>query len=171
MTAATAPAIPAGRRRARYENWRPPLIGVSLLVPVGADALVVADLRGSTLIPVGSVDEGQTPKQAAQHVLRGALRGLPLLRRVAVDGVQMRRRKVITHVLATAPMTPDAVASLTYRDPRADVRIRSTLQVIDQVTPKARLRILVGLQALATGETAYIEGGIVVSGVSPRLSV
>lgn len=50
---------------------------------------------------------------------------------------------------------------LAYRDPRAAIRVMPTLQFIDQVFPKARLRILVGLQALATGETACIKDGTV----------
>ncbi|MFD4258519.1 hypothetical protein ACFWR9_13015 [Streptomyces sp. NPDC058534] len=84
---------------------------------------------------------------------------LRMLRRVAVDWVQMRRRKVITHVLAAAPISCEAVMSVSYRDPRATVRVMPALQVIDQVWPPARTRILVGLQALATGETAFIEAG------------
>ncbi|MFE7276881.1 hypothetical protein [Streptomyces sp. NPDC057623] len=156
MPAATV-AIPA-RRHTAYENWRPPIVGVALLVPVGADCLAVADLRGLLMLPVGEVRVGQPPQEAAQNVLNSP-EGLPLLRRVAVDQVQTRRRKVITYVLAAAPMTRAAVETLVYRDPRADVRVIPTMHFIDQVRPEARLRTLVSLQALATGETASIEDG------------
>ncbi|MGW0825205.1 hypothetical protein [Streptomyces sp. NPDC002845] len=163
-------AILTQRSRAACENWRPPVVGVALLVPVGADCLAVADLRGILMLPVGGVYGGQTLEQAAQRVLSGAPDGPPLLRRVAVDWVQMRRRKVVTHVLAAAPMTREAVAALAYRDPRATVRVMPTSQLIDRVWPKARLRILVGLQALATGETASIEAGVVRAGIPADLT-
>ncbi|MET9833930.1 hypothetical protein ABZ078_32570 [Streptomyces sp. NPDC006385] len=81
----------------------------------------------------------------------------------------MRRRKVITHVLATEPMTRMEVGHLTYRDPRADVRVLPTMQVIDKLTPKGRLRALVGLQALPTGETAHIGGDVVRPTAPPGL--
>ncbi|MFI9024580.1 hypothetical protein [Streptomyces sp. NPDC053560] len=158
---APAPAAPTPvRKAAPYENWRPPIIGVSLLVPVGAGALVVG-LLGCTMLPTGTVYGGQSLEQATQNVLHGAPGGLPLVRRVVLAWVQMRRRKVITHVLATESMPRKDVEQLTYRDPRAEVRVLPTLQVIDKLTPKGRLRALVGLQALATGETAYIEGDVV----------
>ncbi|GGR34926.1 hypothetical protein GCM10010251_58950 [Streptomyces aurantiogriseus] len=160
-------AIPA-QRSLTYEDWRPPIVGVALLVPVGADSLAVADLRGMLMLPVGDVRIGHPLEEAAQQVL-ASREGLPLLRRVAVDRVQTRRRKVITHVLASAPMTRAAVDGLAYRDPRADVRVMSTLQFIDEVWPKARLRILVGLQALATGETVCIENGVVRAGIPVEL--
>jgi hypothetical protein len=177
MSTITAPFIPAARgtdspperRAAPYENWRPPVVAVSLLIPVGADALVVADLRGSILVPTGMVQHGQTPQQAAQDVLRGAPEGLPLLRRVALAWVQTRRRKVITHVLATVPMPRMDVGCLIYRDPRADVRVLPTMHAVGDLPKQARLRILVGLQALATGKTAYIEGGEVRPYAPPEL--
>ncbi|MER0476907.1 hypothetical protein ABR737_00810 [Streptomyces sp. Edi2] len=143
---------------------------MSLLVPVGADALVVADLLGSIMMPTGTLQGGQTPQQAAQDVLRGAPDGLPLLRRVALAWVQTRRRKVITHVLATTDsMTREDAGHLIYRDPRADVRVLPTLRVVDGLPAKGRLRLLVGLQALATGETAYIEGDVVRPSAPPDL--
>ncbi|MFH9734937.1 hypothetical protein [Streptomyces sp. NPDC017260] len=141
------------------------MVGVVLLVPVGADCLAVADLRGSIVLPVGAVYDGQTPERAAHEILSGPPDELRLLRRVAVDWVQMRRRKVVTHVLAAAPITREAVMDLSYRDPRATIRVMLTLQVIDQVWPPARTRILVGLQALATGEMACIEAGQVHYGI------
>jgi hypothetical protein len=82
------------------------------------------------------------------------------MRRVAVDWVQMRRRKVITHVMAAAPMTGEAVTGLIYRDPRATVRVIPTLQFLDQ-WPTGRARLLVSRQALATGDPACIEDGVV----------
>ncbi|MEV2234951.1 hypothetical protein AB0H69_41200 [Streptomyces phaeochromogenes] len=159
-TAHSADPVPA-QKTASYQNWRPPVIGVSLLVPVGSDSLAVADLRGVILMPTGTVHAGQTPEQAVQDVLRGAPDGLPLLRRVALSCVQMRRRKVITHVLATESMPREGVGRLSYRDPRADVRVLPTMRVVDSLTAGGRQRVLVALQALATGETAYIEGGVV----------
>ncbi|WP_329359255.1 hypothetical protein [Streptomyces sp. NBC_01483] len=87
-----------------------------------------------------------------------------------MDWVQARRRKVITHVLATAPMTREAVGHLIYRDPRATVRVLPTMRVIDDLPTLGRLRVLVGLQALATGETAYIEGGVVLPSVPPTFT-
>lgn len=166
MTPTTA-AIPT-QRRAPYADWRPPIVGVALLIPVGTDCLAVADLRGMLMLPVGDVRVGQSPEEAAQRVL-ASREGLPILRRVVVDRVQTRRRKVITHVLASALMTSAAVDGLAYRDPRANVRVMPTYQFIGEVRPEARLRILVALQALATGTTACIEGGAVRDG-SPPLS-
>lgn len=159
-------SIPA-QRRAAYENWRPPVVGIALLIPVGADCLVVADLCGMLMLPVGDVRVGQSPEEAAQRVL-APRESLPLLRRVVVHRVQTRRRKVITHVLASEPMTCAAVDDMTYRDPRADVRVMPTVQFIGEVRPEAGLRILVGLQALATGTTACIEGGVVLNGSPPE---
>ncbi len=168
MPTATA-TVPAQRRHSPYEDWRPPVIGVSLLVPVGADCITVVDLRGMLMLPVGGVYDGQTPEEAGYRVLADPSGGLRLLRRVAVDWVQTRRRKVITHVMAAAPMTHGAVTSLVYRDPRATVRVMPTLQLLDQ-WPTGRTRLLVSLQALATGDTACIEGGVVQAQVPPALA-
>ncbi|MEW2267234.1 hypothetical protein ACGF5T_34795 [Streptomyces sp. NPDC047853] len=158
-TATTLAPVP--HPPAPYENWRPPVIGVSLLVPVGADCITVADLSGMLMLPVGGVYDGQTPKEAGYHTLNDPSGELRLLRRVTVDWVQTRRRKVIIHVVATAPMTRDAVTRLVYRDPRASVRVMPTLQFLDQAWPSSRRRLLVSLQALATGETACLEDGAV----------
>ncbi|MFM9629841.1 MULTISPECIES: hypothetical protein [Streptomyces] len=162
--------VDPARRTAPYENWRPPVIGVSLLVPVGSDSLVVADLRDLILMPTGSVHDGRKPSEAAHDVLRGAPEGLPVLRRVALACTQMRRRKVITHIWATAPMSREDVGALSYHDPRADVRVLPTMRVVDELTQSGRLRVLVALQALATGETAYIEGGVVQPSIPPDLA-
>jgi hypothetical protein len=167
MSASATAALLAQGRRAAYENWRPPVIGVSLLVPVRADCLAVADLLGALMLPVGGVYDKQTPEEAAHHVLAGPPGELRLLRRVALDWVQARRRKVITHILATAPMTRRAVEALAYRDPRATVRVMPTRQFVDQMWPPARTRVLIGLQAPATGETAFLEGGIVRPSLPP----
>ncbi|MGW3208667.1 hypothetical protein [Streptomyces sp. NPDC001135] len=40
------------------------------------------------------------------------------------------------------------------------MRVLPTLQLLDQVRPTARTRVLVGRQGLATGETACIEAGV-----------
>ncbi|WP_432586812.1 hypothetical protein ABVG11_13720 [Streptomyces sp. HD1123-B1] len=118
---------------------------------------MVVDLLGTLVLPTGTVGEGQTPEQAAQDVLRGLTDDLPVRRRVALSWMQTRRRKVITHLLAI-PMPRDAVADLIYRDHRATLRVLSTQRVINEVPPPTRLRILLGLQALATGTMAYLEG-------------
>ncbi|MFJ4623662.1 hypothetical protein [Streptomyces sp. NPDC088812] len=155
--------VPARRRPAAYENWRPPVVGVSLLVPVGADCITVVDLRGILMLPVGGVYDGQTPEEAGYRVLVDPSGGLRLLRRVAVDWVQTRRRKVITHIMAAAPMTRAAATGLVYRDPRATVRVMSTLQFLDQ-WPTGRTRLLVSLQALATGDTVGPVAEVTVHG-------
>ncbi|MFE9679490.1 hypothetical protein ACFYO5_36200 [Streptomyces sp. NPDC006259] len=167
MPTATAPAP---RRRTPYENWRPPVIGVSLLVPVGADSITVIDLRGMLMLPVGCVHDGQTPKEAGYRTLADPGGHLRILRRVTIDCVQTRRRKVITHVFAAAPMTREAVTGLVYRDPRATVRVMPTLQFLDRAWPSGRGRLVVSLQALATGETARIDDGIVRPASAPALS-
>jgi hypothetical protein len=143
-----------------YANWRPPVIGVQLLVPVGTDCLLVADTLGGVVLPVDAVHDGESPWQAAQHVLRGAPHGIPVLRRVVIESRQMRRRKVITHVMATDLLPRETVAPFTYRDPRAELIVLPTDRVIER-KPTARLRILLALQALAVGETAYVEDGAV----------
>ncbi|MDV9173444.1 hypothetical protein R6V09_25500 [Streptomyces sp. W16] len=166
MTPATA-AIPVGRSAA-YEDWRPPVVGVALLMPIGADCLVVADLHGLLMLPVGDIRTGQSPQEAAERILTSR-DGLPPLRRVVVDQVQMRRRKVITHVLAPTAMTCSVVEGLAYRDPRATLRVMPTVHFIGEVWPKIRLRVVVGLQALATGEPAFTEGGVVRAAVREEI--
>jgi hypothetical protein len=161
MPAAATAEIPAQRRRVAYENWRPPVIGVQLLVPVGAGCLLVAETLGSIVLPVDAVHGGESSWQAAQHVLLGASETIPVLRRVVLDQKQIRRRKVITHVLATASMSRGDVAPLTYRDPRGELRVLPTDRVIDRLPTLARPRVLLALQALAIGETAYLEDGVV----------
>lgn len=142
-----APAIPVARERvprarAPYENWRPPVISLFLLVPVGADGLLLADMtgRGDLVVPAGSVEDGETPEQAAQRVLFGAPRDLRVLRRVAVDQVQMRRRKVITHIVAALPLTQDDVADLAYCDrlPLQGGRLRQWRGIRDREAPGDR---------------------------------
>ncbi|WP_163015588.1 hypothetical protein [Streptomyces sp. Tu 4128] len=147
--------------RAPYDNWRPPIVGVSLLVPIGADCIAVADLRGMLMLPTGGLHEGQTLHEAARRVLTDPSGELQLLRRVTVDRVQTRRRKVITHVMAAAPLTHEAVPGLVYRDPRATIRVIPTMQFLDQTCPEGKRRLLISLQALATGEAAAMDGGVV----------
>ncbi|MFJ6574166.1 hypothetical protein ACIQNU_42925 [Streptomyces sp. NPDC091292] len=146
-----------------YENWRPPLIGVTLLVPVGVDGLLVADTtgHGDITLPTGSVEADEPPERAARRVLRGTRDELPVLRRVAVRQVQMRRRRVISHLIATRPLTRDDTAGLTYRDPRAVLRVLPTGQVIADFPEQVRTLILYGLQALAIGVIAHLEGDTV----------
>ncbi|GAA1153248.1 hypothetical protein GCM10009654_06010 [Streptomyces hebeiensis] len=160
-TANSAAALP--RSRVPYENWRPPVIGVTLLVPVGADELLVADATGcgDIVLPTGSVENDESPEQAAQRALQGTRRDLPVLRQVAVNQVQMRRRKVISHLVATHPLTHEDAADLAYRDPRAVLRVLPTGQAITELPEKAQARLLLGLQALAIGVMAYLEDDVV----------
>ncbi|MEU3978869.1 hypothetical protein AB0F77_01970 [Streptomyces sp. NPDC026672] len=167
MPTATA-TTPAPRHHAPYEDWRPPVTGVSLLVPVGADHITVIDLHGMLMLPVGSMHDGQTSEEAGHRVLTDPSGRLRILRRVAIDRVQTRRRKVITHVMATTPITHGAAVGLVYRDPRATVRVIPTLQLLDR-WPTGRARLLISLQALATGETACIESGAVQAPIPPVL--
>lgn len=109
------------------------------------------------MLPVGGVLDGQTPQDAAHRVLSGP--ELWSLRRVVVDAVQTRRRKIITHVLAAPSMTGEVVTTLVYRDPRATIRIVHTSQFLNEAWPMTRLRVLAGLQALATGVAVQIEDG------------
>ncbi|MEV5979590.1 hypothetical protein [Streptomyces sp. NPDC052114] len=139
------------------------------MVPVGAHALVVAELHGSIALPTGTMHEGQAPEQAAPRVLHGS-NGLPRLRPVALAWVQMRRRRVITHVLATAPMAREDAEQLIYCDPRASIRVLPTTHAIDRFPAQGRLRLLVALRALATGEPAYLEGNMLRTSAPPQLA-
>ncbi|QOV40169.1 hypothetical protein IM697_18260 [Streptomyces ferrugineus] len=121
----------------------------------------MAETLGSIVLPVDAVHVGESPWQAAQHVLGGAMSGIPVLRRVVLDQKQMRRRKVITHVLATASMSRGDVTPLTYRDPRGELRVLPTDVVISRLPTMARPRVLFALQALAIDETVYLEDGVV----------
>lgn len=159
--------IPTQPPRSAYENWRPPLIGVQLLIPVGSERLLVAETLGSICLPVDAVRDGESPRQAAQHVLLGASNGIPVLGRVAVDQKQMRRRKVITHVLATTPLSCDDVAPLTYRDPRGELRILPTERVIDLMPDRSRPRVHLALQGLTVGQTIYLGDGALPPSGSP----
>ncbi|QUI32626.1 hypothetical protein H9W91_18505 [Streptomyces alfalfae] len=160
MTSVAALPVPKPRTRAPYENWRPPIIGVSVLAPVGATGLVVPCMPGGTLVlPTGTVEDGQSPEEAAQAVLTGLPDGLPIRRRVAVSQVQMRRRKVITHLVVTAPLAVQEAHSLMYRDVRADVRVLPTEKAVAALPEKSRARVLLGLQALAIGAMVYVRDG------------
>ncbi len=153
MPTATAPA-PAPRRHAPYENWKPPVVGICLLLPVGTDCLAVANLQGILTLPVGTVNKGQTLEQASHAVMPGLQSHRLNLRHAAVHEVQARRRKVVTHVLAATAITHDTVTTLRYRDPRAVLKVMPTLQFLDHTSPRTRARTLSALQALATGTTA-----------------
>ncbi|GAA1708217.1 hypothetical protein GCM10009680_56270 [Streptomyces yatensis] len=139
-------------------------------MPIGTTHLLVAELRGDLLVPSGPVHNGQAPEQAAQNVLLGAPGGIPVLRRVAVDWVQMRRRQIFTHVVAAKPLTRADAACLTYRDGRADLLALPTAQAAAALPALARARVLAGLKALADGKMAYLEAGIVSRTESTRLT-
>lgn len=158
-------AIPTARQRhmrkiAPYENWRPPLVAVSLLVPVETSHLLLAELRSDLLVPCGPAHNGQAPERAAQNILLGAPSGIPVLRPVAVDWVQMRRRQIFTYVVATNPLTRADAACLTYLDGRADLLMLPTAQATAALPALARARVLAGLKALADHEMAHLEAGI-----------
>lgn len=161
MMPVAAPPVARPRTRAPYENWRPPIIGVSVLALVGATSLVLPYLPGGTwTLPTGAVEDGQSPEEAAsQAMLTGLPGGLPVQRRVAVDQVQLRRRKVITHLVVTAPLTTSEAHALTYRDPRAEVRVVRTAQALGALSERARFRALLGLQTFTIGATVYLRDG------------
>ncbi|MFB6839751.1 hypothetical protein [Streptomyces sp. NPDC056361] len=156
-----SPAYAPGpvRPRALYENWRPPVVGVGVLVPVGADHLVLVRTCGTLAIPTGTVEDAQSPTDAARSVLTGLPGGLPVQRHIAVEHVQMRRRQVTTHAVVTRSLLPEQVKRLTYRDPRAKVCIVPTTDAVAALTERGRARVLLGLQALAIGATAYVDDG------------
>ncbi|MFC9620090.1 hypothetical protein ACFTXM_08860 [Streptomyces sp. NPDC056930] len=131
--------------------------------PVGANGLLLADMTGcgGLVLPVGPVEDGETTEQAAQQVLVDAPSGLPILRRVAVDEVQMRRRKIITHILATGPITREDTIFLSYRDPRVVLRALPTVRAIADLPEDSRARALISLQALAIGAVAHLRSGTV----------
>ncbi|MBO3681719.1 hypothetical protein [Streptomyces sp. NEAU-YJ-81] len=130
-------------------------------MPVETTHLLVAELRGDLLVPCGPVHNGQAPERAASKVLLGAPRGILVLRQVAVDWVQMRRRQIITYVVATKPLTHADAARLTYRDGRADLWMLPIAQVTSALPTLAQARVLAGLKALAEEEMAYLEAGVV----------
>lgn len=73
----------------------------------------------------------------------------------------MRRRKIITHIMVTGPITREDTAFLSYRDPRAVLRALSTVRAIADLPEDARARALIGLQVLAIGAVAHLESGTV----------
>ncbi|MFE5092577.1 hypothetical protein ACFRCI_19980 [Streptomyces sp. NPDC056638] len=130
---------------------------------MAGDGLLLADMtgRGGLALPVGPVEDGETPEQAAQQVLVGAPSGLPILRRVVVDEVRMRRRKITTDILVIGPVTREDTAFLSYRDPRAVLRALPTVRAIADLPEDARARALIGFQTLAIGTVAHLEAGTV----------
>ncbi|WP_439943747.1 aldo/keto reductase [Streptomyces sp. BBFR115] len=56
-----------------------------------------------------------------------------------------------------------------YRDPRSELRVSPTMRVLGELTPTGQLRVLTSLQALAIGETAHIEEGVVRATAPPDL--
>ncbi|WUD70234.1 hypothetical protein OG937_46200 [Streptomyces sp. NBC_00510] len=156
----TAPTGAPPPARPRYENWRPPIVGVSLLAPVGANGLVLADVTGHGyyVLPHGTVDDGQTPEDAARAVLAGQA---TIRRQVAVINTQGRRRRITTHLVVTDPLNPHDIARLDYQDPRAVLRVLPTPQAIAALPPRASEWALLGLQALAIGVLPHLENGAV----------
>ncbi|MFB7512858.1 hypothetical protein [Streptomyces sp. NPDC056144] len=158
MTAMPLAHAPAPiRPQDPYENWRPPIVGVGVLAPVGTDHLVLVRTCGIWSIPTGAVESAQDVEDAARSVLTGLSEGLPIHRHVAVQNVQMRRRQVITHTVVTRPLLPEEVTHLVYRDPRAEIRTLSTAAAAAALTDQGRARLGLGLLALAIGATAYIH--------------
>lgn len=160
MHARAAATATSARPRAPYENWRPPLLGVCLVVPVEGGGLLMAELHGALMLPVGPMTEEQTPEQVANVVLQGTAHGLPGLRCVVVDEAQMRRRKVTVCVLITDPLTRAEARHLTYRDPRAYLRIIPTEEAIAALPEQGRPRAELALQAPAVGPVARLVRGL-----------
>jgi predicted transcriptional regulator len=73
----------------------------------------------------------------------------------------MRRRKVITHIVASRPLSLADAASLTYRDPRALIRTIPTADVVGHLPECAHGRTLAALGALEHSELAHLEAGVV----------
>ncbi|MFI0772582.1 hypothetical protein ACH4TQ_48160 [Streptomyces sp. NPDC021218] len=139
-------------------------------MPVETSHLLLAEICGDLLVPCGPAHNGNAPEQAAQNILLGAPNGIPVLRRVAVDWVQMRRRQIFTYVVATKPLTYADAACLTYRDGRADLLVLPTVQATSSLPALARARVRAGLKALADEEMAYLETGVVSRTESVRLT-
>ncbi|GHG05575.1 hypothetical protein ACFFSH_39540 [Streptomyces filamentosus] len=158
MTAVLPESPPAPvRQRVPYENWRPPVVGVGVLVPVGADRLVLVRTCGLLSIPTGAVEDAQDVEDAARAVLTGLPSGLPIQRQAAVQYVQTRRRQVITHTVVTRPLLAEEAARLVYRDRRAEVCVLPTTAAAAALTERGRARVLLSLQALAIGATAFVH--------------
>ncbi|MFJ8774513.1 hypothetical protein [Streptomyces microflavus] len=171
MTSVAALPAPGARRGAPYENWRPPIVGVTVLAIVRNGRLLLLQLHdGSYVLPTSGVEDEQSPEEAAQGALTGLLPGLPVQRRVVVDWVQMRRRQVFTHVVVTEPLTGPEVRALTYRDPRADVQVLPTARALAMLPPRAQLRAVLGLQAASIGAVLHLNDGQIarVEDVLPR---
>lgn len=82
MKPVALPPTARPRARAPYENWRPPITGVTVLALVGVTSLVLPRLPGDTwALPTGSVEEGRSPEEAAQAVLTPLSGTLPVARR------------------------------------------------------------------------------------------
>ncbi|MFC9500879.1 hypothetical protein [Streptomyces sp. NPDC056982] len=161
MMLVTKPDATALRKHSGYENWRPAIIGVTVLALVGVDSLVLPCLMGGLVLPTGAVEDGQSPQDAAQSVLTGIPGGLPIQRRVAVDEVHTRRRKVISHLVVTAPLAVEEAQCLVYRDARADMGVLRTIEAVSLLTEPARARALLGLQALAINAMVYNRNGAI----------
>ncbi|MGW7090082.1 hypothetical protein ACWGH2_42235 [Streptomyces sp. NPDC054871] len=133
---------------------------MSVLALVGNSDLVLARFHDGTLVlPTGDVEDGQSPEAAGRAVLTGLAASLPVERQVAVDETQMRRRKVITHVVITEPLSAREACALVYRDPRADVHVLPRTRALSVLTHKAQLRAFLGLQAAAIGAMLYLRDG------------
>ncbi|MFC8727067.1 MULTISPECIES: NUDIX hydrolase [Streptomyces] len=171
MTSVAALPAPGTRRRAAYENWRPPIVGVSVLAIVRNGRLLLLQLHdGSYVLPTANVEDGQSPEEAAQGALAGLVPGLPVQRQVVVDRVQMRRRRVFSHVVVTEALTAPEVRALTFRDPRADVQVLPTTRALAVLPPGAQLRAVLGLQAASIGAVLHLNDGQIarVEDVRPR---
>ncbi|WP_326708012.1 hypothetical protein OG758_48595 [Streptomyces sp. NBC_01474] len=161
MMLATKPDATALRKHSGYANWRPAITGVTVLALVGVDNLVLPCLMGGLVLPTGAVEDGQSPQHAAQLVLSGMPGDLPIQRRVAVDEEHTRRRKIISHLVVTAPLTVEEAQCLVYRDPRADTDVLRTTEAVSLLTEPARARALLGLQALAINAMVYNHNGAI----------
>jgi hypothetical protein len=117
--------------------------------------------QGYFVLPHGTVEDGQTPEQAAHGVLAGPSGGIPIQQCVAVVSTQARRRKITTHLVMTAPLSPADTERLLYWDPRGELRVLPTPVAIAALPSRASEWALLGLQSLAVGVVSYLEDGVV----------
>lgn len=139
--------------RASYENWRPPILWAAVLVRVEPDHLVLNDTsgRGDFVLPGAPITGRQVPVEAARRALFGSV--APVFVPVAIDHVQMRRRQVTVHLLASLPIPRIEAAELAPGDRRATPRILPVKDALALLPSRARTRATAGLATLHAGRT------------------
>lgn len=139
--------------RAPYENWRPAILWAAVLVRVEPDHLLLIDTsgRGDFVLPGAPITGQQVPVEAARRALFGT--AVPVFVPVAIDHVQMRRRQVTVHLLASLPIPRNEAAELTPRNRRASPRILPLKDALALLPSRARARATACLAALHAGRT------------------